>query len=436
MPDKGRAIFIVDPEKYLCKESDQDWAIVVKRLPAKVKFIFAQRPEDEIAGSEVFAGLDNVVLIPEGGLGPFDEATVDELLEASGAGENAQEREEIKERTRGSDRAPYTVGGALRVLAGSGIGVEELAGYLTEEEIVKAEWRGICDKGDEARRLFEAYAVLEVGVPGDVVEAVGGVGATARKRLEKDRFLKGLLREEEGGKRIYHAILGDFVLGQIGEDEREGYHSRAVGAYRGKLAQAKKEQSRPDELAAVRLAEHVLAAEGEEAFVEAFVNECYGPLARLGLLDAAIGLSERGLGVVEKGTGREAVLLGNLGVIYRRRGELDKAEEMFRKSLEIAKKIGRQEGMAREYGNLGLIYMDRGDLDKAEEMHLKSSEIEKKLGRQEGMASDYGNLGLIYEERGDKLKARAFWEKALGLYKRIGMGHMVERVEGWIRGLS
>ena len=73
-------------------------------------------------------------------------------------------------------------------------------------------------------------------------------------------------------------------------------------------------------------------------------------------------------------------------MIYKRRGELDRAEEMHRKALAINEKLGRQEGMAGDYGNLGLIYQQRGELDRAEEMHRKSLAIEEKLGRQEGMA--------------------------------------------------
>jgi len=71
-------------------------------------------------------------------------------------------------------------------------------------------------------------------------------------------------------------------------------------------------------------------------------------------------------------------------------------------------------------------------LAKAEDMQKKALEIDKKLGRLEGMASDYSNLGNVYEERGDIGKAREYWEKAVGLCKRIGMPHMVEKVEGWI----
>ena len=86
---------------------------------------------------------------------------------------------------------------------------------------------------------------------------------------------------------------------------------------------------------------------------------------------------------------------GNLGLIYETRGDLDRAEQMHRKGLEIDEKLGRLEGMANQYGNLGLIYQTRGDLDLAEQMLRKSLEINEKLGRLEGVASQYGNLGLI-----------------------------------------
>ena len=127
---------------------------------------------------------------------------------------------------------------------------------------------------------------------------------------------------------------------------------------------------------------------------------------------------------------------GNLGLIYKTRGDLGRAEEMLRKSLEIEKRLGRQEGMASDYGNLGLIYMTRGDLDRAEEMLRKSLEIEERLGRQEGMASDYGNLGLIYQTRGQKDEARKFWKKARDLYEKIGIPRMIEETQGWLDSLD
>jgi len=473
-----RAVFVIDPLEYMDKESEkcgEDWTVVVRELPDKVKFIFAQRPEDVLARYRKFARLERVKMIPGRRLGRLGEKAVDELLDRR-VGETGYGISELRDGLERYGGHPYAVQGALDLLA-AGTEIGKLGADPTETGVIKEQWEKVCEVGEDAMSVMEAYAILEVAVAADVADEVSGVSRKKREALLAGNvFLEKLLWREGDTSRIYHDLLGRYIVGQIGEGERKSYHCRAVGVYRGKLAQAKEEQRKADELSAVRLAEHVLAAEGGEAFVEAFVNECYGPLKRLGLLDAAIGLSERGLGVVEKGGEREAMLLGNLGLIYYTRGELGKAEEMFRKGLEIDEKIGRREGMASDYGNLGLIYKTRGELGKAEEMHLKSLEIEKELGRREGMASKYGNLGLIYRRRGelgkaeemykkslaiseaqgmveltanqygnlgavyaargDKGKAREYWGEALGLYKRIGIPDMVKKVEGWIAGLE
>jgi len=92
--------------------------------------------------------------------------------------------------------------------------------------------------------------------------------------------------------------------------------------------------------------------------------------------------------------------------------------------------------MANQYGNLGLIYRRRGELDKAEEMHLKSLAIAEKLSLKEQMAANYSNLGAVYKEREDNKKAREYWEKALTLYKIIGMKPEVEKTQRLIEGID
>ena len=418
MPENGRAIFIIDPEKYMQKESDQSWAIVVKQLPEKIKFVFAQRNEDALVDSETFNNLNNVVRIPEKLLDVLDDSSVDELINLESA-KIKYSIVEIKKTISNYNGHPYAVGAALELLK-AGVKLEELPKKPEPIEFAKIQWDKICKKGDDAIRLFEAYAILEVGVPGDVAGAVSGLNSTTLKRLQKDNYLKGLLREEGEGKRIYHAILTDYILGQIGDDEKRQYHLRAVEIYREKLRKAKEEQIRPDELAATRLAEHVLIAEGKEAFVKTCAYETYGPLEMLGLLDTALGFSKRALDMVRKGSTEEAAVRCTMGLAYQTKGNLDEAEKMHLMALGIEERIENQVGMAREYGNLGLIYRTRGELDKAEEMHNKSLEIETKLGRLEGMASDYGNLGLIYESRGKLEKAEEMHKKALDMDKKMG----------------
>ena len=88
--------------------------------------------------------------------------------------------------------------------------------------------------------------------------------------------------------------------------------------------------------------------------------------------------------------------------------------------------------MANQYGNLGLIYEKRGDLDEAEKLQRKGLDIDEKLGRLEGMAIGYGNLGSVFAKRGDLDEVRRLWTKARDQFAQIGMPHMVERVQGWL----
>ena len=458
MPENGRAIFIVDPEKYMAKDSDQTWAIVTKNLPDKIKLIFAQRTEDALVGSEVINGLDNVLKIPSDTLDALSEEDVDELVDCRKANlpVSIPELQKVLKRYKGH---PYAIGAALDLVE-AGTKLEELPKTGKPTEFAAKQWEKICEKGDEAIKLFEEYAVLEVTVPDDVLECVSGLDATKRKQLQNNKYLRGLLREEAGGRRIYHSILADYVLGQMGDEEKKKYHKRAMKIYRGKLKKAKKEQTKPDELAAVRLPEHILATEGQEAFINVFANECIRPMSNLGLLDEAVNLSERALKVVKKGSEYQATVLGNLGavyltrgeldkankifvkvldigkklerpdivakslgnlgVIYQMRDELDKAEEMFKKSLESSEKIGLLEEMANAYNNLGVVYQKRGKLDKAEEMHKKALEINKRNGSLDGMAISYGDLGLIYRKKGELDKAEDMHKKSLGIEIRIG----------------
>ncbi|MCH8148383.1 MAG: tetratricopeptide repeat protein, partial [Planctomycetes bacterium] len=151
---------------------------------------------------------------------------------------------------------------------------------------------------------------------------------------------------------------------------------------------------------------------------------------RIAWLEAGVSAAQR-----LKDAPMEASHLSNLGLIFKRRGDLDEAEKMLRKSLEINEKLGRLEGMASDYCNLGLIFKTRGDLDEAEKMFRKSLEIDEKLGRLEGMANQNANLGLIFKTRGDLEEARKLWTKARDLFAKIGMPHMVEKVVGWLNEL-
>jgi len=412
MPENGRAIFIIDPEKYMQKDSDQSWALVVKGLPDKIKLVFAQRTEDVLVESATFAALDNISCIPENRLDVLEEQAVDDLLNqrVTDMDYSVTEVRKILSKYKGH---PYALQGALDLLK-AGTKLEELPQDPTG--IAAAQWKELCKRGKDAIRLFKAYAILEVGVPNEVVTAVSKLDNDTLQSILADNFLGGLLREEGYGKRIYHAILSDYILEQIGEAEKKEYNNQAVEIYRERLHK----DTKPDALGATRLPEHILVAEGEMVFVQTFVNECGIELQFLGFLDAFVSLSERALGYAAEDSKWEATLLGNLGLIYLTRGDLDKAEQMFKKSLEIDEKLGLLEGMANQYGNLGVIYLRCGELDKAEEMYNKVLEIEDKLGHWDRIGTVYGNLGVIYKRREDLDKAEQMYIKSLEIDEKLG----------------
>ncbi len=425
MPENGRAIFVIDPEKYMQKDSDQDWAIVVRDLPDRIKIIFAQRPDDVLVGSETFTGLiakGIAVRVPPERLDVLDEAAVEEMIHVRAIEMNRDERE-LRDAVKPYNRHPYAVPAALDLIA-AGTPIDDLPPDPTG--IAEAQWKKIGQGGAtgdqcaEAVALFQAYAILEVPVPDDVVEIVADVTAAQRKALMHDRFLGPLLRTEGENRRIYHAILADHICGDMTDKEAEPYHRRALQEFRKRLETAKKENTAPDALAARRLAVHVGRVEGPSDFVTAFIEECLHPLRALGQLDAAVVLAEEALARLTDDSKAAAILYGNLGLIYQSQGEVDRAEKKHRMALRINEKLHWLEGMADQYGNLGLIYYTRGDLDGAEKMHSKSLEIERKLGRRAGMADDYGNLGLIYTMRGDLDRAEEMHGESLEINQDLG----------------
>jgi hypothetical protein len=56
--------------------------------------------------------------------------------------------------------------------------------------------------------------------------------------------------------------------------------------------------------------------------------------------------------------------------------------------------------MARSYHQLGMVAQDRGQLDEAQNWYRKSLTIEEELGNKPGMALTFGQLGLLAEARG------------------------------------
>jgi tetratricopeptide (TPR) repeat protein len=420
MARNGRAVFLMDPLEYLHRKCGEEWAIVVRQLPEKVKLVFAQRPNDVLVNYPKFFRCPNVVTIPDGKLEKLQSDEVDELINIR-VNETLYSISELRSGLERYDGHPYAVQGAIDLLARSE-DIENLPEDPTEEGVAKGQWQHICKAGQDAIRLFKAYTILAVAVPGDVVEAVAKVNHDQSQELwARDAFLVKLLERDGNGRRIYHVLLTRVIRSDMTEEEKTVYHTRAIAAYRRKLAGATRKLIRPDSLSAERLPEHVLLVEGKDAFVRTFINESNEILCNQGLFATAIALTERALQMTQKGTESEAILLDNLGMIYYRyHGDLDRSEKMFHEALLIDEQINRLEGLACEYLHLGIILHSRRQFKKAETMYKKALEIELKLNRPRGITSACGNLGLLAQEGGDLGTAELAFKHALAISTHFG----------------
>jgi len=143
---------------------------------------------------------------------------------------------------------------------------------------------------------------------------------------------------------------------------------------------------------------------------------------RLGDIENAINYHQRGLIMAKKIKSKksEGAILGNLGLIYTNLGELDKAINFYRQALSISRKRGDLQGQGIHLGNLGIAYKNLGALDKAIYYHRQALIISRKIKNKQGIGQDLGNLGNVYKYLGELNKAIDYHQQALAINKEIG----------------
>ena len=79
-------------------------------------------------------------------------------------------------------------------------------------------------------------------------------------------------------------------------------------------------------------------------------------------------------------------------------------------------------GEAEDLANLGNVYVKRGDLQKASDYYRSALNIDKETGNRLGQARNLGNLGILAAEEGDKRRASELLRQATALYEAMGVG--------------
>lgn len=111
-----------------------------------------------------------------------------------------------------------------------------------------------------------------------------------------------------------------------------------------------------------------------------------------------------------------AIGYNNLALLYDDQGKYMEAEDLYKKSIQIRKEVFGEEHIeiAAGYNNLAGVYADQGKFKEAEELNQKAIHIrEKILGREHlATATSYNNIAWVYEKQGVYEMALIYYYKA------------------------
>jgi tetratricopeptide (TPR) repeat protein len=108
------------------------------------------------------------------------------------------------------------------------------------------------------------------------------------------------------------------------------------------------------------------------------------------------------------------------GVVYRKKGDLERAYEFLENCLAIRQELGDQHGLADTYNVIGSLYLYKGNLDKALDYYNKSLNIFEELENIPPKSKLLNNIGLIYWQKGDLDKALEYYHKSFTNFQKIG----------------
>ncbi|MEG3971361.1 tetratricopeptide repeat protein [Microcoleus sp. T2B6] len=118
--------------------------------------------------------------------------------------------------------------------------------------------------------------------------------------------------------------------------------------------------------------------------------------------------------------GGEATTLSNIGAVYSKLGEKQKALEYYSQSLLVSRAVGDRGGEALTLNNIGSVYNDLGEKQKALEYYNQSLPLSRAVGDRGGEARTLNNIGSVYSQLGEQQKALEYYSQSLPLFRAVG----------------
>lgn len=144
-------------------------------------------------------------------------------------------------------------------------------------------------------------------------------------------------------------------------------------------------------------------------------------------------LFRKGLQICENAFGwnhpNTAAVYNNLAYVYFKQGKYEKAEKLYQRGLQINKWAFGEEhpDVATNYDNLANVYSERGEYEKAEVLYKSGLKIrEKVLGeRHPDTAISHNNLAVLFDRQGRYIEAERMYRKSLQISELVlGEDHL------------
>ena len=115
-----------------------------------------------------------------------------------------------------------------------------------------------------------------------------------------------------------------------------------------------------------------------------------------------------------------AVALNALAILRREQLDLAGAQLLFEQCLAIWRELGEQHGIARTLSNLGSVAKLECDFDRSRSLYAECLATFRALGDREGVAWSLNYQGDVAREQGDAAGAHSLYERALAMFYELG----------------
>ena len=142
--------------------------------------------------------------------------------------------------------------------------------------------------------------------------------------------------------------------------------------------------------------------------------------------------------IQEEGRGKLllASTLLNLGYIYLKQDELEKASNYFQETWEMNEGLESQLILPYLLGNRGMLFARQGDLARAEEFLSQAIQLLETDGNYDPIAEYQITLAEVYRDEGEFNKAHDFATEGLGHSQNLGKKELISRASGILAQLD